>query len=141
MANAKEWAGRVGEWRESGLTARDFCEGKPYSLGGLRHWSYRLRKLERAARDPVVRLGRVLRTPTLGGATEVVGASAVVPAKTQEPMTRVVPPAPVAPTRAVRPDALVVECGAVRVAVRPGFDRETLEAVLDVLETRAGGAR
>jgi hypothetical protein len=34
----------------------------------------------------------------------------------------------------------MVECGAMRVAIRPGFDRETLAAVLDVLSSR-GGAR
>jgi len=35
---------------------------------------------------------------------------------------------------------LVIELGATRVSVRPGFDRPTLAAVLDVLASR-GGAR
>jgi len=38
-------------------------------------------------------------------------------------------------------EAVVVEYGAMRVAVRPGFDRETLAAVLDVLGARRGGAQ
>lgn len=37
------------------------------------------------------------------------------------------------------PAALTLEVGAVRIAVPPAFDRETLAAVLAVLE--AGGAR
>jgi len=36
------------------------------------------------------------------------------------------------------PEPLMVECGAIRVAIRPGFDRETLAAVLDVLSARGG---
>jgi hypothetical protein len=39
-------------------------------------------------------------------------------------------PAPVVP--------VVVECGSLRVAVPPGFDRATLAAVLDVLVVREG---
>jgi hypothetical protein len=40
-------------------------------------------------------------------------------------------------------DALAVECGGMRVMIRPGFNRETLAAVLDVLVARGarGGAR
>jgi hypothetical protein len=49
-------------------------------------------------------------------------------------------PAPARPPREPAPRelpaALTLECGAVRVVVRPGFDRATLAAVLDVLATR-----
>jgi hypothetical protein len=43
-------------------------------------------------------------------------------------------------TKVAVPEPLVVECGVMRVAVQPDFDRETLAAVLDVLASR-GGAR
>ena len=43
-------------------------------------------------------------------------------------------PRPVTPV--VVPD-LVVEVGPARIQVRPGFDRETLAGVLDVLESRS----
>jgi hypothetical protein len=59
---------------------------------------------------------------------------------------RASPPGPVlrkkAPTSPREPtgEALAVECGGMRLVIRPGFDRGTLAAVLDVLATR-GGAR
>ena len=55
-------------------------------------------------------------------------------------------PAPVEASKPAQPsidekaEAIVVEVGATRVAVRPGFDRPTLAAVLDLLTSR-GGAR
>lgn len=45
-----------------------------------------------------------------------------------------------APAPSMAPD-LVVEIGAARIAVRPGFDRATLAAVHEVLNARAEGTR
>ena len=109
MASAEVWQGRVAEWRRSGLTSDQFCEGRDYSAGSLRHWSYQLRKRAKTA-----------------------GAAAVSREST-----------PVAFARVVREpttdhDAIVIDVGAVRVAVRRGFDRETLGAVLYLLTARAG---
>ena len=120
MDGHERWAERVAEWKASGMTSAEFCEGKPFTAGGLRHWAYRLRQTK--AREPSsasVRLARVVR----------------IPAPT------VVPPHPMAAAIAWTPppEALFVEVGAMRVAVRPGFDRATLAAVLDVLVTQGGG--
>jgi hypothetical protein len=113
MDNRAIWAGRVEEWKASGLPSKAFCQGKPFTAGGLRYWAYRLRQDgQRKVASAPIRIARVVARPA---------AVPIVPA-------------------VITPPALVVECGALRVAVRPGFDRETLGAVLDVLASR-GGAR
>ena len=123
MANAAIWEKRVSEWKVSGETSGTYCKGKPFTAGGLRYWAHRLHHKGHApeADKPVVRIARVLRGP-----------AAEAPRKPS--------PEPVPIARATVPEPLVVECGAMRVAVRPHFDRETLAAVLDVLASR-GGAR
>ena len=110
MDNQAIWMERVTGWKSSGLTSERYCEGKPFTPGGLRHWAYRLRQTK--ARKPTALAVRIAK---------------VVP--------RAVPvPVQAEPQRS--PEALFVEVGAVRVAVRPGFDRATLAAVVDVLAAR-----
>ena len=123
MADQEMWAKRVSEWKDSGQTSGAYCKGKPFTPGGLRYWAHRLGHKGQAsvADKPAVRIVRVLRGPSTG-----------VPPK---PSPEAVPVA-----RVAVPEPLMVECGAMRVAIRPGFDRETLSAVLDVLSSR-GGAR
>jgi hypothetical protein len=105
------WAERVAGWKSSGLTSREYCEGKPFTAGGLRHWAYRLRGVGgRKAKALAVRIAKVVARPELG---------AVVRAEMESSA-----------------EALFVEVGAVRVGVRPGFDRATLAAVIDVLAGR-----
>lgn len=108
------WAKRVAEWKASGLTSESYCEGKPFTAGGLRHWSHRLREREQPA---PVRMARVVRISEL---------------KSPGPAGRT--PSGVAPD-------LVVEIGTARIAVRPGFDRATLADVVEVLATSARSAR
>ncbi len=118
MADDKIWGERVAAWRASGLTAKEFTAGQPFSAQQLWNWSYRLRRARPAppapATDPqagtraakkCVRLARVVR----------VAASA--------------PPAP--PTM-----GLVVEWHGARIAVPPAFDRATFSTVLDAIEHR-----
>ena len=106
------WAERIADWKASGLTSVAYCEGKPFTAGGLRHSAYRLRQV--TPRKPValaeVRIAKVVSRP----------APAVV----------------AVPSRS--PEALVVEVGDARIAVRPGFDRATLAAVVEVLAARGG---
>jgi transposase len=117
MTNIAMWAKRVAEWRSSGLTSVQFCEGKPFTAGGLRHAAHQLREEQRnQPAKPRVRMARVQRTPV----------RAVVP--------ETVRGAPVSATES----ALVVELGRARISVRPGFDRATLAAVLEVLVTPGG---
>ncbi len=116
MANEKVWSERVAAWRASGLTAKEFTAGQPFSAQQLWNWSYRLRRARPAPPTPVtdprpaahavrkcVRLARVVR----------VAASA--------------PPVPPAM-------GLVVEWHGARIAVPPAFDRATFSSVLDTIE-------
>jgi hypothetical protein len=118
MANEKIWGERVAAWRASGLTAKEFTAGQPFSAQQMWNWSYRLRRASLAPSTPVgnprlvtravkkcVRLARVVR----------VAASA--------------PPVP--PTM-----GLVVEWHGARIAVPPAFDRATFSTVLDAIECR-----
>ena len=65
----------------------------------------------------MIRIGRVLRRP----ATVEVASEPVSPTGIDK-----------------RTEAIVVELGAARVVIGPGFDQPTLAAVLDVLATRGG---
>ena len=119
-ADTAKWRKRVREWQSSGLTSTAFSEGEPFSAGGLRHWAHRLRQQRAAKAAQSVRIARVVRVPAAAlPETHDAAAGAAL---------------------AAAPAALVAEVGAARVAVRSGFDRATLAAVLDVLASR-GGAR
>ncbi len=107
MADAATWARRVDEWRASGLTSHAFCAGREFTAGGLRHWSHRLGRT-RGRKD-----------------------QAATPSVRMARVLRV--SAPTAPSADV---GLVVEVGTARVTVRAGFDRATLDALLDVLSAR-----
>ena len=123
MVNSEKWARRVKKWRASGLTSSAFCEGKPFTAGGLRHWAHRLREeLGQKAGEPAVRIGRVVRVPAPAaqeGREVAVEFDRIASAAASE---------------------VVVELGAARVTVRAGFHRATLAAVLEVLAA-SGGAR
>jgi hypothetical protein len=146
MANRELWAERVADWKASGRTSVEYCEDKPFSAGGLRHWAYRLRKevkpsrrkevkpSRRKAVPPLpIRMGRVLR----GRARAPEGA---VPAVDRPaPETRESGTGAVVAGASLVKATLVVELGQVRVSVPAGFDRDTLVVVLATLS--AGGPR
>jgi hypothetical protein len=104
------WQERIAEWRASGLSAKQFCQDKEFTTSALRQWVYRFKREAEAAPkapEPMVRVARVVREAT----------------------------ARVAPSRKavlVR-EPLVVEIGGARICVRPGFDRATLGAVIELL--------
>jgi hypothetical protein len=108
MADRETWAARVAEWKASGLSSPAFCVGKDFTAGGLRHWAHRLEHGD-PARRPRVRFARVVRTRA--------GAKA-------------------RPSPGERISDLVVEIGGARIFVRPGFDRETVAALVEVLAAR-----
>ena len=125
MADAETWTSRISEWKASGLTSGEFCEGKPYSAGGLRHMAYRLGK-GRAARvvEPQIRLAKVLVGRREAAPSSGTAAPKEATGVQSEPKGGA--------------EALAIECGSMRVLVRSGFDRGTLAAVLDVLAARGG---
>jgi hypothetical protein len=92
------------------LSSPAFCAGKDFTPGGLRHAAHRLS--HGAGRRPRVRLARVVRGEAV-----------------RRDVLRAAPDG--------RTD-LVVEVGRARVAVRRGFDRATLAAVLDLLGAGSG---
>jgi hypothetical protein len=60
---ATKWRQRVARWRASGETAETYSTGREFTANTLRYWSSRLRR-EYASAGPVVRLARVVRTPS-----------------------------------------------------------------------------
>ena len=97
------------EWKASGLTSPEYCKGKPFTAGGLRHWAYRLSSGRRGRDKGTVRVARVVRVASFRHRWRDEHES----------------PAGV--------EAVVVALGEARVVVRPGFDRATLAAVLEVV--------
>lgn len=122
MDTEKKWARRVARWHSSGLTSTEFCAGRQYTAGGLRHWAHRLRERDAATAmkenaPPALHLLRVLRVPERADSS---ATSATV----------------------TRTDAtLTIELGGARIAVPAGFDCVTLRAVLDALAPTGGGSR
>lgn len=116
MSSEKRWSRRVASWRASGLSSREFCQGRPFSAGALRHWAYLLRQGEAAATagPPVVRLVRLERATDSSPPARDGGASA----RTESTMT--------------------IELGVARVQVPAGFDPATLRAALEALGRRGG---
>ena len=123
MGTEATWAARVAGWKSSGLTSREYCEGKPFTDGGLRHWAYRLRQTKaRRPKHLSVRVARVVRV-------------AASPRPAREPPAFGACGAQGEDGRGVEApkELLVVECGGMRVVVRAGFDGETLARILGVL--------
>lgn len=116
----KLWSERITAWRASGKTAEEFRHGSEFTAQQLRYWAYVLR--QRAAKEAAapeaksaMRIARVVRNK-VARAEKKAGGGAEAGAS-----------------------ALMLEMGSVRIAVRRGFDRETLASVLEVL--KAGGHR
>jgi hypothetical protein len=104
MAKAAEWSERVADWRASGLTAKEYCEGREYSAQNLLYWSSTLRRKGSAERRPdrEVTMARVIRRVDA------------------EPSPKT-------------PASIVVRTRTARVEVRPGADAATLALVLTAL--------
>jgi hypothetical protein len=123
-AGAAEWAARIDQWRESGLSLPAFCQRHGLSRGTMQNWVYKP-ALRRAVED----VGRAAQTPR------------DVPAVTAEVPTQ--PPAflPVRLAGVINPSAEPGSRSAIevvlgegrRVAVGPGFDPETLRRVVAAL--------
>jgi hypothetical protein len=118
MADTKSWVERIAAWRASGLTAKQFAEGKPFSAQQIWNWSWQLGKGEPRRRKSRLRPRR--KEATVSAANKGVRLVRVV---------------------AVRPatqsaTGFVVDVRGIRISVPTGFDRTTFSAVLDEVERR-----
>ncbi len=107
----------------SGLTAREFCEARDFTVTGLYWWSSHLRRS--AAPEPTarIRLARVVRRRS---SADVVreelkpGSTAVAESSSGSP-------------------SLMLDFAGVRVFVGAGVQRAALDVVLDALSERGRG--
>jgi len=116
MANDKVWGERVAAWRASGLTAKEFAAGQPFSAQQIWNWSYRLRRARSAPPAPVT-----VARPDAHAVKKCVRLARVVRVAASAP--------PASPAL-----GLVVEWHGARIAVPPAFDRATFSTVLDAIE-------
>jgi hypothetical protein len=116
MADTAMWARRVDEWRQSGQSAREFTAKREFSAGGLRYWAHRLKQEPATAPETLVPVARVIRS------------------------FAVTEPGPLATRTTAAESAIIVEVGAARISVQPGFDAATLAAVVEALTPRTVAA-
>jgi hypothetical protein len=102
-----KWAERVGQWRVSGKTAREFAAGQGFEASTLRYWASQLNR----------------RRP---GKPIALSAPAAVVARVRMVRVRRKP-------RAASAEAMVVWIGAACIELRAGFDRGLLREVVDAL--------
>ena len=115
MADAKTWAERIAEWHASGLSAARFTEGRDFSAHQLWNWKSRLGK-EAAAAEAKRTSGAVKQVDVRVARVVRMRRQTLALASTGAPLSLEV-------------------CG-MRLVVPPGFDRVTLSAVLDEMDTR-----
>lgn len=115
------WTARVREWKESGVSAKRFAEGKGLTVSTLRRWASRVRKLDGDATT-----GETLSSASTTGVNSI--GIRMLRVRTKSPTPRV--------SRAFGAAALTVTVGAARIDVDPGFDAMLLRQVVEAL----GGA-
>jgi hypothetical protein len=124
------WIERVQEWEKSGLSAKQFAEGKPFMASTLLWRGRQLRRLGRLKGALPSRSSRSLGRSGKGRNGRIEVAS-----------RRLVPTsAPIAMAAVVRSStpkfdaAVVVEVGGVRIQVGSGFDAALLKAVIRAVQ-------
>ncbi len=110
----EKWAERVREWRESGLTAETFTEGKDYKASSLRVAESQLKELN-TSKSPSRRGTRVATTVAKGSQ-----APGFLPIR-------------LGTARAVGPD-VVVEVGGASIRVGRGSDLQLVGALVRALQ-------
>lgn len=115
----------MAQWRSSGQSAADFCEGRDFTASTLKWWASRIPRLQRA------RAKQAPDAPPLS-------LMRVVTRESSEAMSPM-PVAAVSPSPSPRrPGAgVTLDVAGTRVLLDVGFDRESLAAVLEVLGVRA----
>lgn len=122
MANATEWTKRVEAWRAAGVPSDEFCEGRGFTSGSLRHWAYKLGMTRGRGGQPPARAAVVAKGP----------------AAPEPPTIRV---AQIVRRDVARrePLSLVVEAAGARLTIPSGYDASTLSVVLDALVSGPSG--
>ena len=109
------WQGCVTRWRRSGLSVREFCRREALSEPSFYSWRRELARREEGQAVP--------------------HRSSRPRFRSMQRPTAFVPVQVIAPQAASSAVEIILPRGR-RVRLRPGFDRLTLEAVLDILERR-----
>lgn len=117
-----KWVERVRRWRESGLKAEPFAEGKGFEGSTLRWWASRLRKLDARAADGTA-------TQTTTGRQVEIGPIRMLRVQTRGRLQKA--------RVAAAATALTITVGAARIEIQTGFDVALLREVVEVL----GGAQ
>lgn len=120
-SGAAEWAVRIDQWRESGLSLPAFCQRHGLSRGTMQNWVYKP-TLKRAVDDARRASQTAHDTPAV-----TAPPPAFLPVRLAEGITP--SPEPGSPSAI----EVVLRQGR-RVAVGPGFDPETLRRVVAALE-------
>lgn len=110
------WRGCVARWRSSGLSVREFCRREALSEPSFYSWRRELARREKG--EPVFRRSAQSRLQRAPKSTAFVPVHVVAPPLTNSAVEIILPRGR-------------------RVRLRPGFDRVTLESVLDILERRS----
>lgn len=113
------WAGLITEWRGSGLTQKEFCRRRGIAERALNNWLYKSPYRERIARV----LAAKAQTNGHEKALSFVPVSVIATMSPNEP-------------RAAPAAIEIVLEGGPRIAVRPGFDGDTLRRVVATLQAR-----
>lgn len=141
---AADWEQRVRQWRESGLSQKEFCTRAGLSLSTLRWWLYD-RQAQRRRRRSKASSYQVAFGQGRGAAVCRSGPAPFVAVQVIDDRTVVDDSAVPARADSAAPSGLGVArhagvtitlAGDRRVTVEPGFDAATLRVVLDVLEGR-----
>jgi hypothetical protein len=140
MADTALWTRRVADWQSSGETFSLHCKGKAFSPSALRYWVQRLRQAMPASKPPAVSVtDRGDDVPASKPAKVAVSEVRMVRVERTHAPAGVLGTAPRQASSA-SDETIVVEFYSARVSVRPGFDRSTLAAVLEVVAAH-GAAR
>jgi hypothetical protein len=125
---AAEWAALIDEWKQGGLDLPEFCRRRGLSRGTMQGWIYKT-PLKRAIQATRHRgAGKIARPAPEATLAESPPSVAFLPVRFAETAVTHHP----ADYAAIE----VVLGGGRRLAIRPGFDEETLRRVVVALESR-----
>ncbi len=126
LAKERHWRRMVREWRNSGLSVRDFCDWQALSEASFYAWRRELAKRDREAAAATAEI-----TAARGGRPSKQDGPIRTPAAAFLPVRVVRDGAADAAAGSCRPDGIEVHLpGGVRLLVPPGCDRALLRDVL-----------